>query len=209
MKPFTFFVFIFALSIFGCKDDDSNNVEPPNVNDFNSGLSSDTLMWEGRSRTYNTYYPSEEHREKSLPILFVLHGGGGTATQIMNSTLARFNNLANRDGFIVVYPDGVEKAWNDGRQTPELGIAWAANIDDVGFIAEIASLLISKYSIDESKIFTSGISNGGFMSTRLLCDRADLFKGGAIVTATISEEYLEKCNPSEPNSVIVFNSNFN
>lgn len=55
------------------------------------------------------------------------------------------------------------------------------------------------------KVFTAGMSNGGFMSTRLICDRPDIFKGAAILTASISSEYYESCNPDRPVPILVMN----
>ena len=78
-------------------------------------------------------------------------------------------------------------------------------VDDVGFIEAIVERLKSQYQIDPDRIFTTGMSNGGFMSTRLLCDRAELFRGGAILTASISEGYFSQCAPSQPVGVLVMN----
>jgi len=84
-------------------------------------------------------------------------------------------------------------------------LAWKEDIDDVGFITAIVDELNQKYKIDATRIFTTGMSNGGFMSSRLLCDRADIFRGGAILTASLSKDYLPKCNPEKPVAVMVMN----
>ena len=173
--------------------------------EYQAGLQLESLTWEGRSRTYQVYFPLETFASESLPILFVLHGGGGNATEIQFSTRRRFNELADMQGFIVVYPEGVENRWNDGRASEGVATTWDEDIDDVGFITEIIRLLEQDYRIDESKIFTSGISNGGFMSSRLLCEKSDVFKAGAILTATIPVSFLEACTSSNPNSLIVIN----
>lgn len=190
------------LLVFGCGNDDVT--DSPDL-EYEAGLQFHELTWEERSRTYQVYFPEERFAEGPLPLLFVLHGGGGNATDLQSFTFNRFNELADTHGFIVIYPEGFEKSWNDGRDVSGLATAWDENIDDVGFISEIADRLIDEYNIDRSQIFTSGISNGGFMSSRLLCDRSDLFKGGAIITATIPENYLGNCNPTNPNSVLVLN----
>lgn len=78
-------------------------------------------------------------------------------------------------------------------------------MDDVGFLVEIVNVLSKKYNIDQTSIFTAGMSNGGFMSSRLLCDRADVFSGGAILTASISKEFFPKCKPEKPVAVLVMN----
>ncbi len=168
-----------------------------------SDLLPQSLTWQNRERTYWIHLPPEAKMQGPLPILFHLHGGGGTGKGTPGLTYRRFNQIADREGFMVVYPDGIDKSWNDGRTDhlkPE-----NKEVDDVGFIAEIIKRLKETYPIDAERIFTTGMSNGGFMSSRLLCDRADLFRGGAILTASLSEDYLPKCQPEKPVAVLVMN----
>ena len=163
-----------------------------------------TLQFDGYERNYIVHLPPVAKMQKPIPLLFNLHGGGGTAKGTPGLTFGRFNTLADRDGFIVVYPNAVNKNWNDGRKLENV-LAWKEDIDDVGFIKAIVNELKQKYKIDASRIFTTGMSNGGFMSSRLLCDRADIFRGGAILTASLSKDYLPKCNPEKPVAVMVMN----
>lgn len=196
---------LFALFflLISCGEDESPS--PDQETQYTAGLQLFNLTWKNRLRTYQVYFPEEQFASSPLPILFVLHGGGGDASGMISGTFGRFNQLADLNGFIVVYPEGFEKQWNDGRIVPGIATAWDENIDDVGFIAEIAERLQSEFNIATDRIFTTGISNGGFMSSRLLCDRSDLFRGGAIVTATLGEDHLPNCNPTNPNSVLVIN----
>jgi len=163
-----------------------------------------SLNWQGFERQYLVHFPPEEKMQDQIPVLFHLHGGGGTASGTVGLTFGRFNELADRDGFIMIYPQAIEKNWNDGRKS-DLVFAWKENIDDVGFIAAIIDELKKEVKVDEDRIFTAGMSNGGFMSMRLLCDRADIFRGGAILTATLSEDYLPLCNPDKPTAVMIIN----
>lgn len=163
-----------------------------------------SMNWGGYERSYWVHLPPAQKMASPAPLLFVLHGGGGTAKGMPGFTFGRFNELADQDGFIVVYPQGIEKQWNDGRIGDQTK-AWKENIDDVGFIVKIVESLSKEYNIDQERIFTSGISNGGFMSSRLLCDRPDVFRGGAVLTATISEDYFPKCQPAQPAAVLIMN----
>ncbi len=162
------------------------------------------MVFEGRERNYIVHLPPEAKMQKPIPLLFNLHGGGGTAKGTPGLTFGRFNTLADRDGFIVVYPNAIKKNWNDGRKLEDV-LAWKEDIDDVGFITAIVDELKQKHRIDATRIFTTGMSNGGFMSSRLLCDRADIFRGGAILTASLSKDYLPKCSPEKPVAVMVMN----
>ncbi|MGB5369638.1 MAG: PHB depolymerase family esterase, partial [Flavobacteriaceae bacterium] len=162
-----------------------------------------SLTWQERERTYWLHFPPKAKMNNPLPILFHLHGGGGTGKGTSRLTYQRFNEIADREGLIVVYPDAIAHNWNDGRSEsikPE-----NVGVDDVGFIIEIINRLKNNYNIDSSRIFTTGMSNGGFMSSRLLCDRADVFRGGAILTASISVDYISNCNPQKPVAVLLMN----
>lgn len=197
-------VALLVVHMSGCiRNDDTGPIDETFI--YTAGLKDYEIAWEGRTRTFLVYYPLEEHKEKALPVLFVIHGGGGTAQALITSTRNRFNELADTDGFIVVYPEGFEKQWNDGRDVQGIVTAWDEDIDDVGFIADIVNRLDVDLNVDRSRVFTTGISNGGFMSSRLLCDRSDLFRGGAMVTATLAETYVNSCQPTLPNAVLVIN----
>lgn len=197
-------LFVFFLVLFACQK--KTDVGPLDSDfTYEAGLLAYETEWEGRTRRFLVYYPDAVHQDKTLPILFVIHGGGGTAEALIASTRGRFNELADTDGFVVVYPEGIEKQWNDGREVAGIATAWDENVDDVGFIGDIVARLDVNLELDRTRIFTTGISNGGFMSSRLLCDRSDLFRGGAIVTATLAESYVGRCQPSSPNAVLVLN----
>ncbi len=162
------------------------------------------MTFKGYERNYYVHLPNKEKMNQPVPLLFHLHGGGGTAEGTPELTFGRFDELADRDGFIVVYPNAIEKNWNDGRKSDDVK-SWREDIDDVGFIIAIIDELKTKYKIDEQRIFTTGMSNGGFMSGRLACDRADIFRGAAILTAQISKDYLPSCNPAQPLAILVMN----
>ena len=87
---------------------------------------------DGISRNYLVFAP--KRFDKPLPMVLALHGGGSNARQMERYT--RFNDLAAKEGFLVVYPEAVDGNWNDGR-----GIAGVRsqqeNIDDVKFVTTV------------------------------------------------------------------------
>lgn len=85
------------------------------------GLDSTTgsIIAGGLVRTFRVYVPLSHNRTRPAPLLIALHGGGGTGTAMERLTIGGLNRLAARDGFVVVYPDGVERHWNDGRGIAE------------------------------------------------------------------------------------------
>lgn len=127
---------------------------------------------DGLTRKFIVYAPKRSTKGP-LPLVFVLHGGGsGTSRQLERFT--RFNNVAEREGFITCYPEGYEGNWNDGRGVSFIK-AHRENIDDVKFMRAIVDAVEKQYQVDRSRVFSTGISNGGFMSHRLAAEASDLF----------------------------------
>jgi polyhydroxybutyrate depolymerase len=154
----------------------------------------------GRTRTYRLYVPARRHGP--APLVLVLHGGGGSGANMEELTLEQFNRLADRNGFIVAYPDGVGRGWNDGRSDLKAE-AVKEGVDDVGFLRVLVEKLGRAYDVDRQRVFATGLSNGGLMSYRLACDAADLFAAVAPVAANMSVELAPKCRPASPVSVLI------
>ncbi|MCB1307642.1 MAG: hypothetical protein KDK30_05670 [Leptospiraceae bacterium] len=161
-----------------------------------------SIEWEGRTREFLVHEPL--HRpDRPAGLLFVIHGGSGTPVSMVRLTHSRFNELSDEHGFYVVYPAGVDKQWNDGREIPS-STAHSEKIDDVGLFREMIKWMHNQYAIDPERVFATGISNGGFMSQRLACEASEI-KGVVSVTAQLSEFLSEHCNPPRPISVALMN----
>src|SRR5438270_2018037 len=125
------------------------------------GDSRHTVSVDGRTREYWVHVPSGGNRS-GLPAVFLLHGGMGTAEGMQR--IAHYNKAADAHGVLAVYPQGWRRSWNDGRpNTP----AAQSHVDDVKFISMLVDTLSADYGIDRTRVFASGLSNGGFMSQRL------------------------------------------
>lgn len=157
----------------------------------------ETLIFEhdGVERDAIIYTP-DNLPDGLVPAVIVLHGGNGDAQGTRR--LTGFDDVADDNGFIVVYPNGIDNQWNDGRE----GIAEA---DDVGAISALIDRLIADYAVDPARIYATGISNGGFMSFRLGCELSDRIAAIAPVTATLSETMAERCEPTAPMAVLLMN----
>ena len=94
---------------------------------------------EGLERTYLLYVP--ENLKKPAPIVFVFHGGG-TAKSMLH--VARFHQLADREGFIAVFPEAFRKHWNDGREDRNIP-SHRKNIDDVKFVGAMLDAIGKSY----------------------------------------------------------------
>jgi polyhydroxybutyrate depolymerase len=170
---------VFALSIclIACKKD--KTPVPPTAN---PGLQkTETVTVDGRSREYIIYLPTGYNTVASLPLVFCLHGGSGIDSSFIK--LANFNTLAEKEKFIVVYPQGYQNSWNDGRPTA----ANVAGVDDVNFFRAMIQNFSAKYKIDAKRIFSTGISNSGFMSSRLGAELSDKIAAVASDAASIEK----------------------
>jgi polyhydroxybutyrate depolymerase len=153
---------------------------------------------DGTDRTYLLHLPETGTLIYNLPLVIVLHGHGGTGKQIMNET--GFNKLSDRDRFIVVYPDGLNKAWNDGRARSEKDLG-----DDGKFIVQLIDTLYKEYHIDTNSLFATGMSNGGFFSFYLAYKLSKIFLAIAPVCANIPKYFKDKYSLDEPLSLMLIN----
>ena len=127
-----------------------------------------------------------------------------TFLNMVKLTMEGFNTLSERSGFIVVYPEGIDNHWNDGRNSEEPG-AKKGNIDDVGFISALIDFLVIKLNADQNRVFVTGMSNGAIMSYRLACELSEKIAAIAPVAGNIPQNILLKCSPSHPVSVLAIN----
>lgn len=146
----------------------------------------------GLERTYVIYIPSSHEPSKPIPMVLLFHGGGGTGQGMENLTLGGFNRLADMEGFIVVYPDGIDKHWNDGRGLQAYR-AHRENIDDVGFISTLIDRLVRTLNVDTTRIYAAGISNGGQFSQRLACELSDRIAAIGVVAIQLPEHLPSSC----------------
>jgi polyhydroxybutyrate depolymerase len=163
--------------------------------------------FKGLKRVFRIYIPKSYDKSVSLPLVIALHGKGGKGRSMILVTRGGFNKLADKDSFIVVYPDGVEKNWNDGRMDDETNDrAHRENIDDVGFISTLIDFMISNYNTDPRRVYVTGISNGAIMSYRLACELSEKIAAIAPVDGNISQLLFEECRPQNPVSVLTINN---
>jgi polyhydroxybutyrate depolymerase len=150
----------------------------------------DSVNVDGTRRTYLVYTPASLTASRPVPLVLIFHGGFGSGADLMPRI--GMNAVADRAGFVVAYPDGVDKHWNDGRETT------ATDIDDVKFVTALVEHLRGKYPIDPQRVYATGLSNGGQFTLRLACERADLFAAVAPVMTTFSEPLHARCRPARP-----------
>ncbi len=160
----------------------------------------DKITVDGIERTYILHFPKSLDNTKPVPLVFALHGGGGFANK-MNG-LTKFNKVSDDYGFILCYPQGIDKHWNDGRMVNITHID-GVEVNDVKFFSLLIDTLLANYNIDSSRIYSCGISNGGMMSFRLGCELNNKIAAIAPVAISMSEYLYSSCNPGKPVPVML------
>lgn len=187
-KPYTSFIIstLVLLFISACKKERNNIIIKPV-----SGTHLLGYAHKGQPREYYLYIP-EGLPEKS-PVVFVLHGHGRTANAIMDEY--GMNAVADREGFIVCYPQGLPDNANITHWNAKLNIS---STDDIGFLTGLAKHLQFMYNTDSLRTFIAGMSNGGFMCHTLACERPDIFRAAASVAGSMSGATWRTCNTNIP-----------
>lgn len=154
-----------------------------------------SLEHDGLVRKFRVHLPQGLDRTRPTPVVLAFHGGGGTSRYMKRNS--GFNALADRHGFVVIYPDGYHKTWNAGACCED---AMRANIDDVGFVRRLLADLGRQVAVDPWRIFATGFSNGSMMSHRLACEMSDKLAAIVAVSGVIM---VPACEPGEAVSVLV------
>ena len=156
-----------------------------------------TIMHDNIDREFYVYIGSTY--QNNSPLLFSLHGY--TSRGLWNMNYTGFQSIADGEGFIVIYPQGTllpatgQTHWNVG------GWTTSSQTDDVGFINAVIGFIDDEYSLDYKRIYSTGMSNGGYMSYKLACDLSNRFAAIVSVTGSMTIETISGCNPSHPTSI--------
>ena len=144
------------------------------------GTTQETLQVAGRERTYRLYRPASVSLTEPVPLVVMLHGAFGSGEQAANSY--GWNAVADRDGFLVAYPDGLNHAWAVSEEC--CGAPARDGVDDAGFIVRLVEDLTARLPVDADRVYVAGISNGGMLAYRLAC-QTEVFAAIAPVAATL------------------------
>ena len=144
----------------------------------------------GRDRSYLLYVPIGLPPRAALVI--VLHGSGMDGTRMRICTGYQFDCLADQLGFVVLYPDGYRRNWNDCRKDATFP-AKRENIDDMSFIRALIAHAMAEHAIDEKRIYVFGYSNGGQMAFRLAMEAPVEIAAVAAVAASLPTPDASSC----------------
>ncbi|GMW00597.1 MAG: hydrolase [Candidatus Hydrogenedentota bacterium] len=157
----------------------------------------ESMQYQDETRTYILHVSPQYTGKKSVPLVIALHGMPLTGDDMQRRS--GFDAVADRNGFIVCYPDGLNFMWNSNPLVPES----AELPDDVGFLCALIDELCSEYAIDERRVFIVGMSNGGMMAYRLACEAGDRLAGVACVISTFPLDYDSYCTPQGPVPILL------
>lgn len=181
-------LFAFALTACGSSATGSGTAASPTP----TGPQHAVLNVGGVERDYYIFAPP--NHKGLLPLVLALHGYGGSAAGLEGNT--RLDDEATKNGFVVVYPEGISRSWNAGNCC---GAAQSKKVDDVAFIEQLINRLEHDYGIDAKRVFVAGLSNGAMMAYRVGCEISDRVLAIASVSGTMA---IADCHPSRPISVL-------
>jgi len=150
----------------------------------------------GILRTYSVYKPAIYNPATPVPLLFNLHGYG--SNNIEQEFYADFRPVADTAGFIIVHPNGTL----DGLNSRFWNAFGGSTVDDIGFLSALTDTISAHYSINPNRIFSTGMSNGGFMSYDLACGLSNRIAAIASVTGSMTYARFTSCNASHPMPVM-------
>jgi polyhydroxybutyrate depolymerase len=157
-----------------------------------------TLSAGGRDRTVHVHLPKTYDPTRPTPVVLNFHGFTSNASQ--EDALSGMSAKADQAGFVAVHAEGIglSQSWNAGGCCGE---AASSAVDDVGFVNVMLDELESKLCVDARRVFSTGMSNGGFLSHRLACELSTRIAAVAPVAGVLA---IPTCNPTRAMSVFQF-----
>jgi polyhydroxybutyrate depolymerase len=148
-------------------------------------------------RRYLLHIPPGYDPGKPTPVVLAFHGRFSTGREM--EKLTNLSELADKQGFIVVYPNGYGRSWNAGHGTGE---AEARGVNDVKFTVELINSLCQTLNIDRHRLYATGFSNGATFVHRLACELSERIAAIAAVAGTIAPQIAKTCHPARPVAVV-------
>ncbi len=152
-----------------------------------------TIQSGGLTREYLLYIPAAYTGNTAVPLVFNLHGY--TSNNMQQLFYGDFRSIADTANFLMVLPNGTFDDQGNRFFNTFLG---NSTVDDVGFMRDLLNTLEATYKIDPNRVYSTGMSNGGFMSYALACDLNDRIAAIASVTGDMIQSNLNACNPARP-----------
>lgn len=159
-----------------------------------------TVKRQNLDREFYIYIPEDIQNISPVSLLFGLHGYTSRAIWFLG--YSNFQEIADIEKFIVIYPQGSiltatgETHWNVGGWTN------SSTTDDIDFISSLIDWAADNYNVDLNRVYSTGMSNGGYMSYHLACNLSDKIAAIASVTGSMTPETYSDCNPNHPTAIM-------
>ncbi|MFK7923959.1 MAG: PHB depolymerase family esterase [Bacteroidia bacterium] len=152
-----------------------------------------SFVHQSLTRDYIIYVPANYDSASPMPLVLNFHGYGSNAGEQI--FYGDFKPIADTAGFLIVSPNGTRDATN----TTHWNVGWGgSNVDDLSFTNALIDTLIAHYNVDPNRVYSTGMSNGGFMSHMLACELSNRIAAIASVTGSMTDAKLSACNPQHP-----------
>lgn len=156
----------------------------------------DSITFGGVYRNYRLYVPAAYNSNSAVPLVLNLHGYTSNATE--QQYYANFMGIADTANFLILLPNGTK----DNQNNQFWNNFGGSNVDDVGFISALLDTISAQYNINANRIYSTGMSNGGFMSYELACQLSTRIAAIASVTGSMIQSHLNACNAQHPTPVM-------
>ncbi|MDA0940928.1 MAG: alpha/beta hydrolase-fold protein [Bacteroidetes bacterium] len=174
-----------------------------NCEDPGYRLMTQVIDGETITREYIIHVPSGYQEGDNLPLVIVYHGFGGCAYYMADET-GGLNDLADEENFFVAYPQAAYRpAKEDTYWEPGFNGGESIYLDDIFFSEQLIEHIDEEFSLDLSRLYAAGYSNGGMLTYSLACLRGDLFEGVCIMSGALLDE-MDSCDPTQPVPMIIF-----
>ncbi|MEL7533830.1 MAG: PHB depolymerase family esterase [Bacteroidota bacterium] len=157
----------------------------------------ESFSHDNRLREYIVYIPANFDSTSPMPLLLNFHGY--TSNALEQIYYGDFQPIADTAGFLIVAPQGTR----DFSSTTHWNVGWGGSaVDDVSFANALIDSMIAQYNVDPNRVYSTGMSNGGFMSHQLACELSDRIAAIASVTGSMTYAKLNACDPQHPTPVM-------
>ena len=168
-------------------------------------LQTTPLGYRGSTRTYLLHVPANYDEQKAWPLVLVLHGAFSTAGRFEKKS--GFSELADREGFVVAYPNGIGvlgllQHWNAGHCC---GLAEKDRVDDVGFLRYVIDDVSRKVRVDPQRIYVAGHSNGAMLAYQFASENSERIAAVCVVSGSIGSargKGVEACRTGPPKTAV-------
>ncbi|MDF2997718.1 MAG: Poly(3-hydroxybutyrate) depolymerase-like protein [Xanthobacteraceae bacterium] len=140
------------------------------------------------------------------PLVIALHGAWQPAGALRS--YLDLDAIAEREGFAVAYPKGINLLWNDGRGSVAGIMPIIHKRDDAAFILGVLDTLVAEGIADPGRAYLMGFSNGGFLTAFIACRHAERFAAYATLMMTAPVSYAQSCRPSRPIPILLMNGTY-